>query len=78
MSVQRWLAFALVSALLGAAAGQAAELPVQNKKPTNAVATQKCDIAGFPGVVAANGVCVRLSGYVSSQFSAGQLSRQYK
>ena len=78
MSVQRWLAFALVSALLGAAAGQAAELPAQNKKPAKAEPAQKCDIAGFPGVVAANGVCVRLSGYVSSQFSAGQLSRQYK
>jgi len=78
MSVQRWLAFALVSALLGAAAGQAAELPAQNKKPAKAEPAQKCDIGGFPGVVAANGVCVRLSGYVSSQFSAGQLSRQYK
>jgi hypothetical protein len=78
MSVQRWLTLALASALLGAVAGQAAELPAQNKKPTKAEPAQKCDIAGFPGVVAANGVCVRLSGYVSSQFSAGQLSRQYK
>jgi len=78
MSTQRWLAFALASALLGAAAGQAAELPTQNKKPNKAEPAQKCDIAGAPGVVAANGVCVRLSGYVSSQFSAGQLSRQYK
>ena len=78
MGVQRWLALALASALLGATAGQAAELPAQNKKPTKAEPAQKCDIAGFPGVVAANGVCVRLSGYVSSQFSAGQLSRQYK
>ena len=58
--------------------GQAAELPTQNKKPNKAEPAQKCDIAGAPGVVAANGVCVRLSGYVSSQFSAGQLSRQYK
>jgi hypothetical protein len=78
MSTQRWLAFALASALLGAAAGQAAELPAQNKKPAKVEPAQKCDIAGFPGVVAASGVCVRLSGYVSSQFTAGQLSRQYK
>jgi len=78
MIVQRWLAFALGAALLGAAAGQAAELPAQNKKPTKAEPAQKCDIAGNPGVLAANGVCVRFGGYVSSQFSAGQLSRQYK
>jgi hypothetical protein len=29
-------------------------------------------------VLAANGVCVRFSGYVSSQFSASQLHGQYK
>ena len=27
----------------------------------------------LPGVLAADGVCVRFSGYVSSQFGAGQL-----
>ena len=32
-----------------------------------------CNVAGSPGVLAANGVCVRFSGYVSSQFGAGQL-----
>ena len=33
---------------------------------------QKCNVAGFPGVQASDGVCIRLSGYVSSQF-VGQL-----
>ena len=76
MSVQRWLAFALASALLGAAAGQAAELPSQRgqtHKPKQAEPAKTCDVAGNPGVIAANGVCVRFSGYVSSQFSAGEL-----
>jgi hypothetical protein len=76
MIVQRWVAFAVAAALLGAAAGQAAELPSQRgqtTKPKQAEPAKKCDIAGAPGVLAANGVCVRLSGYVSSQFTAGQL-----
>ena len=61
-----------------AATGQAAELPAQNKKPIKAEPAKTCDIAGNPGVLAANGVCVRFSGYVSSQFSGGNLREQYK
>ena len=78
MIVERCFACALAAMLLGATAGQTAELPAQNKKPTNAEPAKTCNIAGNPGVLAANGVCVRLSGYVSSQFSAGQLHEQYK
>jgi hypothetical protein len=73
MTVERWFACALSAALLLASAVQAAELPAQNNKPTKGEPAKKCDIAGNPGVLAANGVCVRLSGYISSQFSAGQL-----
>jgi hypothetical protein len=74
--IQRCVAFALAAALLGATAGQAAELPAQStqgKKPKQAEPVRHCDIAGSPGVLAANGVCVRMSGYISSGFSAGQL-----
>ena len=81
MIVQRWVAFALAAALLGAAAGQAAELPSQRgqtNKPKKAEPARTCDIAGNPGVLAANGVCVRLSGYISSQFTAGQLNGQLR
>ncbi len=78
MIVKRCLACALALMVLGAAAGHGAELPAQNKNPTKAEPAKKCDIAGNPGVLAANGVCVRLSGYVSSQFGAGQLKGQYK
>jgi hypothetical protein len=76
MIVQRWVAFSVAAALLGAAAGQAAELPSQRgqtHKPKQAEPAKTCDVAGNPGVIAANGVCVRFSGYVSSQFSAGEL-----
>jgi hypothetical protein len=80
MTLERRFAFALAAALLGAAIGQAAELPAQNapdnapnKKPKQAEPTKLCNIAGAPGIQAANGVCVRFSGYVSSGFSAGQL-----
>jgi hypothetical protein len=78
MIVERRFVCALAAMLFGATAGQAAELPAQNKKPTKAEPAKTCDIAGNPGVLAANGVCVRLSGYVSSQFSGGQLNGQYK
>jgi hypothetical protein len=76
MIVQRRVAFTLAAALLGAALGQAAELPSQrgqSDKPKKAEPAKACIVAGSPGVLAANGVCVRLSGYVSSQFGGGQL-----
>jgi hypothetical protein len=75
MTVERCFAFALAIALLGAIAGRAAELPAQNaqsKKPKQA-AVRHCDIAGSPGILAANGVCVRMSGYISSGVSVGQI-----
>jgi hypothetical protein len=73
MIIQRGVAFAIAGAF--AAAAQAAELPSQRHtdKPAQAEAAKKCNVAGSPGVLASNGVCVRLSGYVSSQFGGGQL-----
>jgi len=78
MIVERCFACALAVAVFGASAAQAAELPAQNKKPTKAEPAKTCDIAGNPGVLAANGVCVRLSGYISTQVSGGNLNGQYK
>jgi hypothetical protein len=76
MISQRWVAFALGAALLGATAGQAAELPSQRsqtQKQKQPEPAKTCNIAGNPGILAGNGVCVRLSGYVSGQVSAGTL-----
>ena len=76
MIIQRWVAFALVGAVVAATAGQAAELPSQRGHTDKSKQTEdanKCNVAGSPGVLASNGVCVRLSGYVSSQFGGGQL-----
>ena len=59
-----------------ALAGQAAELPAQVKKakpPESAQPVRKCNIGGIAGVVAANGVCVKLGGSVSTWFGAGQI-----
>jgi hypothetical protein len=74
MIVRRLRAFGLIAAFLVATAGQAAELPSQRHvdKPKQAEAAKKCNVGGNPGVLAANNVCVRMSGYVSSQFGAGQ------
>ncbi len=75
MIVRRWVAFALAAVLVGAAA-QAAELPSQRGQTTKSKKAEyvtPCNVAGSPGVLAADGVCVRISGYISSQFTAGQL-----
>jgi hypothetical protein len=75
MIVQRRVAFALVAALLGAAA-QAAELPSQHGQTTKSKKAEyvtPCNVAGFPGILASDGVCVRFSGYVSSRFGGAQL-----
>ncbi len=75
MNIQRRIAFALAASLLGATFGQAAELPSQRgqtNKPKQAEQARTCNVAGSQGVLAANGVCVKFSGYISSQFSAGQ------
>jgi hypothetical protein len=76
MIVQRWVPFALAAALCGATAAQAAELPSQRgqtHKSKQADAAKTCNVAGVRGVLGADGVCVRLSGYVSSQFGGGQV-----
>jgi hypothetical protein len=75
MIVQRWVALALAAGFVGAA-GEAAELPSQRGQPDKSKKTEyvtPCNVAGFPGVLAADGVCVRFSGYVSSKFGATQL-----
>jgi hypothetical protein len=64
----------LVIALAATSAiATAAELPSEVKKAKHPEAAKRCNIAGSPGVVAANGICVRLSGYVSAGFTGGQI-----
>ncbi len=63
-----------LAALTLAGSVAAAELPSQNNKKNKAPeALKHCNIAGYPGVQAANGICVRLSGYISAGFNAGQI-----
>ncbi|MBV9287809.1 MAG: hypothetical protein JO288_08295 [Hyphomicrobiales bacterium] len=72
------MAFPQIMSLLGlvtlmlTTCAAAAELPRQVKK-ANPEALKHCDIGGVPGVLAANGVCVKLSGYISTQLEAGRL-----
>ena len=76
MIIRRWVTWALVGAVVAATAGQAAELPSQrgqNDKSKKTEYVTPCNVAGSPGVLAGNGVCVRMSGYVSSKFGASQL-----
>jgi hypothetical protein len=56
------------------AGAPAAELPSQARKakPPEAAAVKKCNIDGIAGVLAANGVCVRMSGSITAVVGAGQ------
>ena len=70
------LAVVATLSLSALAAVHAAELPSQARKekpPESAQSQKKCNIGGMTGVVAANGVCVRLSGSVSAGFSGRQI-----
>ena len=74
MARVHWLAFAALA--LGASAATGAELPSQVKSakpPEHAQRVKKCNIGGIVGFVAADGVCVRISGSISAGFSAGQI-----
>ena len=73
MALNRSITFAILAVLALPTALPAAELPSQNKKAKPPEAVKHCNIAGSPGILAANGVCVRLSGYISTEFGAGQL-----
>ena len=62
-------------AVAPAACTGAAELPSRNAPP--AAKAKTCSIDGAPGVVLPSGdVCVRISGSVSAQVSAGSPSRR--
>ena len=75
MARVHWLAFAALA--LGAVGrDRRAELPSQAKSakpPEHAQRLKKCNIGGIAGFVAADGVCVRISGSVSAGFTAGQI-----
>jgi hypothetical protein len=68
---------AFAAMLTLALSAHAAELPVQSKaqaggaKPTQSV--ERCNIAGLPGVLGAGGVCVKVSGYISTGVAVGHL-----
>ncbi|RBP04570.1 hypothetical protein DFR50_13947 [Roseiarcus fermentans] len=70
-------AFLIVALALSAFAPiHAAELPSQARKaktPESAQAQRKCNVGGLVGVLAANGVCVKLSGSVSAEFGSGPI-----
>ena len=70
---RRSIALAVLATLASLTAASAAELPSQYKKSKAQATAKHCNVAGSPGLMAANGVCVRLSGYVSTEFNAGRV-----
>ena len=76
MIIQRWRRIRARGRCRRSDRRQAAELPSQRGHTDKSKQTEyvkKCNVAGSPGVLASDGVCVRFSGYVSSQFGGGQL-----
>jgi len=72
MGSGRWIT-AILTALTVASATPAAELPAHAKRSKPPEAPKKCNIGGVPGVLAANNVCVKMSGYISAGFTASQI-----
>lgn len=75
-AARRLATFAAVALSVSVSLAAAAELPSQGKKgkpdaPSHAEKT--CNVGGVSGMLTADGVCVRLSGYVSTGLAAGQL-----
>jgi hypothetical protein len=73
MTFERSLSHVLAISLFGLSLADAAELPSQTKKAKPPEPVKQCNIAGFPGVLAANGICVRMSGYISAGVGAWQV-----
>ena len=64
-----------LAALVAASSANAAELP-SREATTQTAPVKMCEIAGKPGYrLPGSNVCVKLSGYVSGQVSAGTLGR---
>ncbi|MFZ0207566.1 MAG: porin [Roseiarcus sp.] len=64
-----------LAALVAASFVNAAELP-SRKATTEAAPVKMCEISGTPGYrLPGSNVCVKLSGYVSGQVSAGTLGK---
>lgn len=63
--------FVVAISLVGSVA--AAELPSQSKKARPPDGLKHCNIGGVAGVWAANGVCVRMGGYISAGSAAGHI-----
>jgi hypothetical protein len=68
----RRIVTAVMAVLVSSTVLAAAELPSQAKKPKQPEAVKRCNVDGSPGVQAANGICVKVSGYVSAGFNFGR------
>ncbi len=67
---------ALAAALACAQSVSAAELPSRSAKASQAdQKARECTIDGEPGIELPGGTCVRISGYVSTGVSAGNVKR---
>jgi hypothetical protein len=69
-------AIGLAVSTLVLASAQAAELPSRAASPKDPPA-RTCEIAGVRGLLTAGGVCLKISGSVSGQMSAGSSGRSY-
>ncbi len=71
---RRRIALAVLAVAASLTALRSAELPSQysqHRKSKPPAAAKQCNVGGLAGVMAANGVCVKLSGYVSTSVTAG-------
>ncbi len=64
------------TAIVAVAAAQAADLPTRKAAPVEYV--RVCNVGGITGwVLPGSDTCVKLSGYITAQFTGGNLNTQY-
>lgn len=69
----------VLGSTLALSSGFAAELPTREARPAANPEARTCTVDGEPGIVLPGGdTCMRISGSISAQVSAGALSRQWR
>ena len=65
------------AAIVSASGAGAAELPSRNPSAPPAANAKRCSVDGAPGFIApGTDICIKISGEVSAQFSAGSIAAQ--
>src|SRR5260370_12374436 len=76
MTLIKSLLLSSAAGIVAVASAQAADLPTRKAAPVQYV--QICNVGGITGwVLPGSDTCVKLSGYITAQFTGGNLNTEY-